>query len=347
MPRIAIAAAAIVVAVVVAVVLTRPSGGEKDGGGGGGSGGTISLQNAAASGPDPFTESTARQPAEPASPPVQVPTTAPPAGDNSVRQYEGSRRGLYGGTKKAPSCDVERQIEYLAAEPAKNKAFAQALRIEPPTVPDYLRALTPLQLRADTWVTNHGYRDGAPRAYQAVLQAGTAVLVDNRGVPRVRCACGNPLGEPVIGKTAPRPVGTPWPGYRLENTVVVKPAPKPVKTFVIVDSKTGEWVARRPGDSNADRDKPTKAPTTAPTGTATSPTPSSPKPETPPSPSDQPPESPVDPPSPDTGTTTEPPAGETTVEPPPGSGTDPGTDTGAPSDPSNPSGPSDPSAPAS
>ncbi|MEU0661525.1 DUF6777 domain-containing protein [Streptomyces lavendulocolor] len=347
MPRIAIAAAAIVVAVVVAVVLTRPSGGEKDGGGGGGSGGTISLQNAAASGPDPFTESTARQPAEPASPPVQVPTTAPPAGDNSVRQYEGSRRGLYGGTKNAPSCDVERQIEYLAAEPAKNKAFAQALRIEPPTVPDYLRSLTPLQLRADTWVTNHGYRDGAPRAYQAVLQAGTAVLVDNRGVPRVRCACGNPLGEPVISKTAPRPVGTPWPGYRLENTVVVKPAPKPVKTFVIVDSKTGEWVARRPGDSNADRDKPTKAPTTAPTGTATSPTPSSPKPETPPSPSDQPPESPVDPPAPDTGTTTEPPAGETTAEPPPDTGTDPGTDTGAPSDPSNPSGPSDPSAPAS
>ncbi len=328
-PRVALAAAAIVVAVVLAVVLTRPSGGDKEGGGGGG-GGTISLQNAAATGPDPFTDSTAREPAEPASPSVQVPTTAPPPGDNAVRQYDGSRRGLYGGTKNTASCDVERQIGYLAAEPAKNRAFADALRIQPPTVPDYLRALTPLRLRADTWVTNHGYRDGAPRAYQAVLQAGTAVLVDNRGVPRVRCACGNPLGEPVITKTAPRPVGTPWPGYRMSNTVVVKPAPRVVKVFVIVDIDSGEWVARRPGDSNADRDRETEAPTIAPTDTATSPPPSSPKPKPPSSPGDQPPEPPVSPDTPDapqspdtdtdTGTTTEPPGGETTAEQPPGDG---------------------------
>ncbi|WP_344360387.1 DUF6777 domain-containing protein [Streptomyces gobitricini] len=305
----------------MAVVLTRPGGGGKDGGAGGG-GGTISLQNAAATGPDPFTESTARDPVVSASPSVQVPTTQPPPGDNAVRQYDGSRRGLYGGTKNAASCDVERQIEYLAAEPAKNRAFADALRIQPPTVPDHLRSLTPLRLRADTWVTNHGYRDGAPRAYQAVLQAGTAVLVDNRGVPRVRCACGNPLGEPVIPRTAPRPVGTPWPGYRMSNTVVVKPAPRVVKVFVIVDIDTGEWVVRRPGDSNADRDRETEAPTTAPTGTATSPTPSSPEPQPPSSPSDQPPEPqpPVSPQTPDTGTTTEPPPGETTTEQSPDDG---------------------------
>ncbi|MFF8289559.1 DUF6777 domain-containing protein [Streptomyces sp. NPDC016309] len=306
---------------VVAVVLTRPDGGgdkKKEGGTTAGGGGTISLQNAAASGPDPFTDSTAREPADAASPSVQVPTTAPPAGDNAVRQYQGSQRGLYGGTKNVASCDVERQIEYLSKEPAKNRAFASALRIQPSTVPDYLRSLTPLRLRADTWVTNHGYRDGAARAYQAVLQAGTAVMVDDHGAPRVRCACGNPLGDPVVPRQAPRPVGTPWPGYSLSNTVVVKPAPQVIKVFVIVDIDTGEYIARRGGDSNADRDKETKAPTASPTRTATSPPPSSPKPEPPSSPAPQSPESPVSPvtppPPPDTGTTTEPPSGETTAE---------------------------------
>ncbi|ORT56755.1 hypothetical protein BKD26_26660 [Streptomyces sp. CB03238] len=252
-----------------------------------------------------------------------MPTTAPPPGDNAVRQYDGSRRGLYGGTKNVASCDVERQIEYLAAEPAKNRAFATALRIQPPTVPDYLRSLTPLRLRADTWVTNHGYRDGAPRAYQAVLQAGTAVLVDNRGAPRVRCACGNPLGDPVITRTAPRPTGTPWPGYRMSNTVVVKPATQVVKVFVIVDIDTGEWIARHRGDSNADRDKETKAPTISPTDTATSPPPSSPTPKPPSSPSPETPESPVSPETADTETTTEPPPGETTTEQSPDYGSPP------------------------
>ncbi|MEV3988714.1 DUF6777 domain-containing protein [Streptomyces sp. NPDC049837] len=310
---------------VVAVVLTRP-GGDGDGGGGGG-GGTISLQNAAATGPDPFTDSTARDPADSPSPTVQVPTTQPPPGDNAVRQYDGSRRGLYGGTKNVASCDVERQIEYLAAEPAKNRAFATALRIQPPTVPDYLRSLTPLRLRADTWVTNHGYRDGAPRAYQAVLQAGTAVLVDNRGAPRVRCACGNPLGDPVVTRTAPRPVGDRWPGYSMSNTVVVKPATQVVKVFIIVDVRTGEWVTRHPGDSNADRDRETEPPTISPTDTATSPPPSSPVPKPPSSPSPETPESPVSPETEDT-TTTEPPPGETTTEQSP--------DYGSPSAPSAP-----------
>ncbi|MDN3293222.1 hypothetical protein QWM81_03985 [Streptomyces ficellus] len=324
MPGIAIAATAVVVAVVLAVVLTRPDG---DGGGTGGGSGTLSLQSAAATGPDPFTDSTARDdPDASPSPTVQVPTTPPPPGANTVRQYEGSRPGLYGGTRKVASCDVERQIRYLTAEPAKNRAFASALRIQPPTVPDYLRSLTPLRLRADTWVTNHGYRDGAPQPYQAALQSGTAVLVDNRGAPRVRCACGNPLADPVITRTAPRPVGTPWPGFRVSNTVVVKPAVRVVKVFVIVDIESGDWVVRKPGDSDADNDRETKPPSISPTDTGTSPPPSSPEPTPPPSPSPQAPESPgtteppVEPETADTGTATEeaPPADTATEQPPEG-----------------------------
>ena len=61
--------------------------------------------------------------------------------------------------------------------------------------PGYLRGLTSVVLRADTQVTNHGFRDARVTGFQSVLQAGTAVLVDNRGVPRVRCACGSPPGK--------------------------------------------------------------------------------------------------------------------------------------------------------
>jgi hypothetical protein len=48
----------------------------------------------------------------------------------------------------------------------------------------------------DVRVTNYDYKDGEATPYQAVLQAGTAMLVDDRGVPRVKCNCGNPLAEP-------------------------------------------------------------------------------------------------------------------------------------------------------
>lgn len=107
---------------------------------------------------------------------------------------------------------MEKQIAVLTAEPDKNNAFASVLDIDPSRVPAYLRGLTPVQLRLDTRVTNHGFRDGAATSYQAVLQAGTAVLVDDHGVPRVRCACGNPLLPPVALKGNPQQKGRPGPG---------------------------------------------------------------------------------------------------------------------------------------
>lgn len=154
---------------------------------------------------------------------------------------------------------MEKQIKALTAEPDKNNAFAGVLGIDPTDVPAYLRALTPVQLRLDTRVTNHGFRDGSATSYQAVLQAGTAVLVDDRGVPRVRCACGNPLLEPVPLKGSPEVKGEPWPGYRSSNVVVVEPAPRVVKKFVMYDPKSGNWFTRDAGDTGGD-DKKTKPP---------------------------------------------------------------------------------------
>lgn len=240
-----------VAAAALAVVLTNRPDDSPDTTGSGG--GEVFLQNAAATGPDPFTKSTARTESTSASP-----ASLPPRTSSATTEVSGSTPGLYGGTQSVASCDVEQQVRYLAAEPAKNGAFASTLGIEANQVPDYLRSLTPLQLRADTRVTNHGYKNGAATTYQSVLQAGTAVMVDNRGVPRVRCACGNPLTPPVAQKS-PKPTGTPWQGYDADQVVVVAPSVTVVNVFVVYDTEADSWFARQHGD-HGKHDRPTPPP---------------------------------------------------------------------------------------
>ena len=229
----------VVAAVVLAVVFSRS-------GGGSGKGGEVFLQAAGKTGPEPFTQSTATHSSAPAVPASPATGSAPA---NAVRAVDGGAPGLYGGTRNISSCDVERQIKALQAAPPKNTAFASVADVAPAQVPAYLRALTPVQLRMDTRVTNHGYRDGAATSYQAVLQAGTAVLVDGHGVPRVRCACGNPLTPPVAQQTTPKRTGDTWPSYRPSNVVVVTPAPQIINIFVIYDPGHGEWISRHRGDT--------------------------------------------------------------------------------------------------
>ncbi|MFJ5309291.1 DUF6777 domain-containing protein [Streptomyces sp. NPDC088350] len=240
-PRVAVLTTAVVAAVVLAVVLTSSGGGSVKTAGKG----EVFLQAADKTGPDAFTESTAK---ENSAPPVSAsPTASEPV--NAVRGVDGGAPGLYGGTRNVSSCDVEKQIKALQAAPAKEKAFASVVGVQPAGVPAYLRSLTPVQLRMDTRVTNHGYRDGVATSYQAVLQAGTAVLVDGHGVPRVRCACGNPLSPPVAQQTTPRRTGDTWSSYRPQNVVVVTPAPQIINIFVIYDPHHGDWFGRHHGDT--------------------------------------------------------------------------------------------------
>ncbi|MFF7446344.1 MULTISPECIES: DUF6777 domain-containing protein [unclassified Streptomyces] len=275
-PRVAVLATVVVAAVVLALVLSRSDGG----GGGSAKGGEVFLQAAGKSGPDPFTPSSATDSsAAPAS-------TAPAdesASANAVRGVDGGAPGLYGGTRNVASCDVERQITSLRSDPPVNQAFASVAGVQPDAVPAYLRSLTPVQLRMDTRVTNHGYRDGRATSYQAVLQAGTAVLVDSRGVPRVRCACGNPLTPPVAQQSTPRPTGDSWSSYRPTNVVVVAPSVTVVNIFVIYDPDSDDWIARHRGDTGG-KDKPTKPPVNP-----ASPSPSEITPTPPTSPSSVPP----------------------------------------------------------
>ncbi|MFF7928458.1 DUF6777 domain-containing protein, partial [Streptomyces mirabilis] len=252
-PRVAVVATAIVAAVALILVFTRSDGTSNQ------QRGEVFLQSAGSTGADPFTESTAKEGTAPTATP-SLPSTATGTG-NAVQSVSGDAPGLYGGTRNVASCDVEKQITALKAAPSKNAAFASVLGIQPSAVPGYLRTLTPVQLRADTRVTNHGYRNGSATTYQAVLQAGTAVLVDDRGVPRVRCACGNPLTPPAAQQSAdPRPVGQSWSGYRPSHVVVVAPAPRPVKKFVVAGHKKGEWFTRDQGDHRGEHDTKTAPP---------------------------------------------------------------------------------------
>jgi hypothetical protein len=116
---------------------------------------------------------------------------------------------------------------------------------------DYVGGLTPARLRADTRVTAHRRTGERAAPYAAVLQAGTAVLVDDRGLPRVRCADGAPLAgaapltDPVYGAA--------WPGFDPARTVDIRPAGGRVAEFGLVDT-AGRQAFRRPAGTTGDED---------------------------------------------------------------------------------------------
>jgi hypothetical protein len=130
----------------------------------------------------------------------------------------------------------------------------------------YLSELTPVVLLRDTRVTNHGFTNGKATPRQAVLQSGTAVLVDQYGTPRVKCACGNPLTRPVEQTTKVTYTGTQWPGFDPAMIVIVQPTTVVIENFVIVNVSTGAVIERPPGSDGSD-DVASTTTTLAPTTT--------------------------------------------------------------------------------
>lgn len=230
--------AAVVVALAVAlsvVLVNRPASAQ-----------TLTLQPAGSTGPHPFTGSVAKgatpSASTPASPSASTGTTQ--AGQQVV---SGSTVGLYGGTEHLSSCDVAQLSAFLTANPDKGRAWASVEGITPADIPAYLRSLTAVVLRADTWVTNHGYSNGAATSFQSVLQAGTAVLVDSRGVPRARCACGNPLLPPSTSNSSVKFTGTGWSSFQSERIVVVEQSVQQLTVIVLFDPNNGTWFTRPTG----------------------------------------------------------------------------------------------------
>jgi hypothetical protein len=231
-------------------------------------GGEVFLEPAAEAGANPFTASVATV-AIPA--PAVTTTSSTPASTvpGVITATQGSLPGLYGGTRDISSCDPEKLIAFLQANPDKAKAWAGVVAIDVASIPSYIRGLTPVVLTRDTRVTNHGYANGRATPRQSVLQAGTAVLVDQYGVPRAKCGCGNPLAPPVPTATTPKYVGVAWPGFSTTNvTVIVRNVT--VNTFVLVDLATGTQFGR-PAGTTGGHDTATTTPTSLPPAT-TSPT---------------------------------------------------------------------------
>ncbi|MGI9538891.1 MAG: DUF6777 domain-containing protein [Miltoncostaeaceae bacterium] len=242
-------------------------------------GGEVFLEPAVKAGPDPFMPTKAGN--APAAPPRK--TDGAPGQESEagipVASEVGTTPQLYGGSGDVGVCDKAGIIDFLTENPEERAAWAGVLGISPADdveVARYIEGLAPVVLRTDTRVTNHGYVDGQATPRQSILQAGTAVLVDAEGVPRVRCACGNPLLEPVPVSSGPTYTGEPWDGFAPERVVVVRPGP-PVKVIVVINI-TGPGVIEVPVGDTTPTPEPSPAsppepepeePTTAPEGEAT------------------------------------------------------------------------------
>lgn len=153
----------------------------------------------------------------------------------ALRTANGDLPGLYGGTLDTTTCDAELMINYLGENPNKARAWAGVHRINPDQIRGYVTELTPVLLRTDTRLTDHGYIEvGQSIPRQAVLQAGTAVMVDKYGSPRVRCISGSPLLDPVaLTAAAPARGQAPAPAARPAGNVAVQPAAAPARPRVI------------------------------------------------------------------------------------------------------------------
>jgi hypothetical protein len=191
--------------------------------------------------------------------------TAGTAGGAALPTVSGGEPGLYGGTQDSSRCDPNQMATFLTENPDKGKAWMQGVNADPnfrwsggdslsiDDIPAFLGELTPITLVADTRVTNNGYRNGVPTPRQAVLQAGTSVLVDTFGVPRAKCNCGNPLAPPIAQTAAVTYTGKQWDNFQPETTVVVQPSPNPLPVIELVDLFTGELI-NRPVGTTGDAD---------------------------------------------------------------------------------------------
>lgn len=189
----------------------------------------------------------------PFSPPIgsDQPNVKPPS--NVGGTFPGGAVGLYGGTPNSSSCDPDSLVAFLQAHPDKAAAWAGVQGITSDDIPRYVAELTPMFLRSDTAVTNHGFAKGNATTVHSVLQAGTAVLVDKFGVPRVRCYCGNPLTPPQLF-SKPRYINPAWPTFSRTNITTIQPVASAINEFPIVNPLTSA-ILYRPVGTRGERDQ--------------------------------------------------------------------------------------------
>jgi hypothetical protein len=250
----------------------------------------VSAEPVSSAGANPFTAPAGKDMTGVKPPPGAVaPGGGPPT-------YRGGLPGLYGGTRNYATCDAEKLIVFLEQNPDKANAWAGTLGIPVTRIRSYVHHLTPVLLRTDTRVTNHGYVGGRANPIQSVLQAGTAVFVTKYGEPVIKCYCGNPLTPPIL-YTTPTYVGPRWHDFTTTHITIIKQSITIIDTFTLYDPDTGKTFSRPAGTSGGsdlpsgqslpDPMLPTPPTTTPP---STPPPTQAPPPSTPPQPT---PESPA------------------------------------------------------
>ena len=225
----------------------------------------VALQPVSKSTPNPFTEPVGKDKSG-----VKPPKRAVSTGGGAAT-YSGNLPGLYGGTRNYATCNASQLVTFLQQNPDKARAWATTLGVQVTQIQDYVSGLTPVILRTDTRVTNHGYVNGQADAIQAVLQAGTAVFVNNYGQPVVKCFCGNPLTAP-IAATTPVYVGPPWTGFATTHITIIETSVTIIKRFTLYDPNTGMTFTRPAGTSGTD-DSPYRGTQTETTSSTTAPAP--------------------------------------------------------------------------
>jgi hypothetical protein len=156
----------------------------------------------------------------------------------------GTTAGTFGGSADGDVCDVDRLIDHVTADPSLARAFGAPFAVAATGASALIRELTPVVLLTDTAVTEYALRGDGVGSRQAILQRGTAVLVDAAGMPAVRCISGSPVRAP---QTLPPDVvieGEAWDGFDLSRVSRTPPGDRLVDRLVLVDVRTGLPVIR-------------------------------------------------------------------------------------------------------
>jgi len=164
---------------------------------------------------------------------------------------QGGLDGLYLDAFGTSGCDRRAMALALQSDPERAAAWESALSIRDTGSAAYLARLTAVRLRADTRFTAYRWSEREAQRYAAVLQSGTAVLIDDHGVPQVRCVDGSPL-------TAPEPVDRPrydggWTGFDPQRVIDIVRATAAVAEFGLVDP-AGREAFRRPAGTLGEAD---------------------------------------------------------------------------------------------
>ncbi len=195
--------------------------------------------------------------------------TATETGAPSVIGVSGTDDGVFAGSEGVAPCAPDDLIAALGPDGANTAAWAEVQQVPVDDIEAFVSGLTSTVMAADTRVTDHVLIDGTAEPRQAVLQVGTAVMIDEFGAPRVRCASGSPLAPPEPVEDSTAYVGAAWDTFANTTTAAVLPAPTPVEEFVLTDVGGGPDFIRPVGSSGA-TDRPLLPGEILATGTFTS-----------------------------------------------------------------------------